>query len=60
MLEHGVYVIGFPDPVVPQGQARIRTQISAAHSKQDLDRALSAFEAVGKELNVIKEKEAVL
>lgn len=53
MLAKGVYVIGFFYPVVPQGQARIRTQISAAHSTQDLDKALEAFESVGKELKII-------
>lgn len=52
MLKEGVYVIGFFYPVVPQGKARIRTQMSAAHSKEDLDRALAAFEAVGKRLGV--------
>jgi glycine C-acetyltransferase len=44
MLEEGVYVIGFSYPVVPQGKARIRTQVSAAHSRDDLDRAIAAFE----------------
>lgn len=58
MLEHGIYVIGFCYPVVPQGKARIRTQISAGHSKEDLDRAIEAFEAVGKELHVIPTKAA--
>lgn len=53
MLEHGVYVVGFFYPVVPQGLARIRTQMSAAHSKEDLDRAIAAFERVGKELNIL-------
>ena len=46
MLEHGVYVIAFSYPVVPQGQARIRTQMSAAHTTADLDRAIEAFGAV--------------
>jgi len=46
MLEHGVYVIAFSFPVVPRGQARIRTQMSAAHSEADVDRAIAAFEAV--------------
>lgn len=53
MLEHGVYVIGFCYPVVPQGKARIRTQMSAAHSTQDIDQAINAFTRVGKELNII-------
>ena len=46
MLERGIYVIGFSYPVVPQGQARIRTQMSAAHSTDDIDRAIAAFEDV--------------
>jgi len=53
MLEKGVYVVGFCFPVVPQGKARIRTQMSAAHSKENLDFAIDAFAAVGRELNVI-------
>jgi len=52
MLEKGIYVIGFFYPVVPQGQARIRTQVSAAHSQADLDRAIEAFAAVKKELGI--------
>lgn len=54
LLKEGVYAIGFFYPVVAKGQARIRTQISAAHSKQDLDKAIAAFIKVGKELGVIK------
>ena len=53
MLAEGIYVIGFFYPVVPQQMARIRTQMSAAHSLEDIDRAVAAFEKVGKELNVI-------
>ncbi|MBZ9896439.1 MULTISPECIES: glycine C-acetyltransferase [unclassified Mesorhizobium] len=53
MLQRGIYVIGFSFPVVPKGQARIRTQMSAAHSSADIDRAVEAFGAVGKELGVI-------
>ncbi|MQX48087.1 glycine C-acetyltransferase [Sinorhizobium medicae] len=53
MLEKGVYVIGFSFPVVPKGQARIRTQMSAAHSAADIRRAIAVFEEVGRELNVI-------
>lgn len=54
MLEEGIYVIGFYYPVVPQGKARIRVQISAAHEKGHLDKAIAAFTKVGKELGVIK------
>lgn len=53
LLKEGVYAIGFFYPVVGKGQARIRTQISAAHSKADLDKAIAAFIKVGKELKVI-------
>ena len=53
MLKKGIYVIGFSYPVVPQGQARIRTQMSAAHSLEQVDRAVDAFIEVGKELGVI-------
>ncbi len=52
MLEQGVYVIGFSYPVVPKGKARIRTQISAAHSREDLEKAIGAFATVKKELGV--------
>lgn len=53
MLHEGVYVIGFSYPVVPQGQARIRTQMSAGHEKHHLDKAINAFATVGKKLAVI-------
>jgi glycine C-acetyltransferase len=53
LLDHGVYAIGFFHPVVPQGKARIRTQISAAHSIDHLDAAIDAFVKVGKSLGVI-------
>ncbi len=53
LLQHGVYVIGFFFPVVPKGQARIRVQISAAHERSHLDRAVAAFTTVGRELGVI-------
>jgi glycine C-acetyltransferase len=53
LLKEGVYAIGFFYPVVAKGQARIRTQISAAHTVEDLDKAIAAFIKVGKELNVI-------
>jgi glycine C-acetyltransferase len=52
MLAHGVYVVGFSYPVVPQGKARIRTQISAAHTEADLTVAIEAFAAVKKELSL--------
>ena len=53
LLDEGVYAVGFFYPVVPKGKARIRTQISAAHSKRDLDTAIHAFIKVGKKLRVI-------
>lgn len=54
MLQEGIYVIGFSFPVVPKGKARIRTQMSAAHDIEHIDRAVAAFEKVGKELGVIQ------
>ena len=54
MLEHGVFVTGFGYPVVPQGHARIRCQLSAAHTREDLDQAVSVFKKVGRELGMIK------
>lgn len=54
LLEEGIYVIGFFYPVVPKEQARIRVQLSAAHTKEHIDKALAAFTKVGKELGVIK------
>jgi glycine C-acetyltransferase len=54
LLEEGIYVIGFYFPVVPKGQARIRVQLSAAHEKEHLDKALAAFKKIGVELGVIK------
>jgi glycine C-acetyltransferase len=53
LLERGIYVIGFSYPVVPQGQARIRIQLSAAHTPQQLDQAARAFTEVGKELGIV-------
>jgi glycine C-acetyltransferase len=53
LLEEGIYVIGFTFPVVPKGQARIRVQMSAAHTQEQLERALQVFETVGRELDVI-------
>ena len=54
LLEEGLYVIAFAYPVVPQGKARIRTQMSAAHEIKHLDKAIAAFEKVSKQLGVIK------
>jgi glycine C-acetyltransferase len=53
LLEEGIYVIGFYYPVVPKGEARIRVQLSAAHEKEHLDKAVAAFIKVGRELNVL-------
>ena len=54
LLDEGIYAVGFFFPVVPQGQARIRTQMSAAHTREHLDRAIAAFTKVGRELGVIQ------
>lgn len=54
LLKEGIYVVGFSYPVVPHGQARIRTQMSAAHEKNHLDKAITAFEKIGKELGIIQ------
>ena len=54
LLELGVYVIGFSFPVVPMGQARIRTQLTAAHTREQLDRAVAAFTTAGREFGVVK------
>jgi glycine C-acetyltransferase len=54
LLQEGIYVTGFFFPVVPKGQARIRVQLSAAHEKHHLDKAIAAFSKIGKELGVIK------
>ena len=51
--KEGIFVVGFSFPVVPRGEARIRVQISAAHSRDHLDKAISAFTKVGKELNLL-------
>ena len=53
LLDEGIYVIGFFFPVVPKGQARIRTQMSAAHTSDHIDKAIAAFTKVGRELGVI-------
>ena len=58
MLTKGIYVVGFYYPVVPQGQARIRVQLSAAHTREHLDRAIAAFIEVGNELGTLKAPEA--
>jgi len=57
MLERGIYVIGFSFPVVPRGQARIRVQLSAAHTGEQVDRAVEAFTQVGRDLGVLKSQE---
>lgn len=54
LLNEGIYVIGFYYPVVPKGQARIRVQLSSAHKKEHLDKAIKAFEKIGKEMKVLK------
>lgn len=54
LLDEGIYVIGFSFPVVPRGQARIRTQMSAAHTRAQLDRALDAFRRIGRDLGIIQ------
>ena len=54
LAEEGIYVTGFYYPVVPKGQARIRVQVSAGHSRADLDKCIAAFTKVGKEMNVLK------
>ena len=53
LLEEGVFVTGFGFPVVPQGEARVRCQLSAAHSRDDLDEAIAAFRSVGRKLGLI-------
>jgi glycine C-acetyltransferase len=57
LLDEGIYVIGFSYPVVPKGQARIRVQLSAAHTDQEIDDAIAAFTKIGKELGVVKNAE---
>ena len=54
LLDEGIYVIGFSYPVVPKGEARIRVQISAAHSREQLDQAITAFTKVGRQMGVLK------
>ncbi|HSO39084.1 MAG TPA: glycine C-acetyltransferase, partial [Labilithrix sp.] len=54
LLEEGIYVIGFSFPVVPKGEARIRVQLSAQHTNDHVDRAVTAFAQVGKRLGILK------
>jgi glycine C-acetyltransferase len=54
LLDEGIYVIGFSFPVVPKDQARIRVQLSAAHNKEQLDKALTAFIKIGEKTGVLK------
>jgi glycine C-acetyltransferase len=54
MLEEGIFVTGFGYPVVPQGHARIRCQVSAAHTREDLDYAVDAFKRVGRRVGLLK------
>ena len=54
LLDEGIYVIGFFYPVVPKGEARIRVQLSAAHTHEQIDRAVAAFVKVGRKLGVLK------
>jgi glycine C-acetyltransferase len=58
LLKEGVYVIGFSFPVVPKGRARIRTQMSAAHTPEQIDWAVDAFARVGRSLGIIQGPEA--
>ena len=61
LFDEGVYAVGFFFPVVPKGQARIRTQLSAAHDLQQLDRAIGAFERVGRKHDILgKDKTAII
>jgi glycine C-acetyltransferase len=61
LYDEGIYVVGFFFPVVPQGQARIRTQISADHEKEDLDKAVAAFTKIGAKYNILgKKKDEVI
>ena len=53
LLDEGIYVIGFSFPVVPKGEARIRVQLSAQHTEEQVDRAIAAFATVGKRLGVV-------
>ena len=54
LLDEGIYVIGFYYPVVPKGQARIRVQLSAAHNREHLDKAIAAFTKIGRTLGVLQ------
>ncbi len=59
LLKEGIYVIGFYFPVVPKGKARIRVQLSAAQDREHLDKAITAFTKIGKELGVIKTNQRI-
>ena len=54
LLREGIYVIGFSYPVVPKGEARIRVQLSAAHTREQLEHAVTAFRRVGRELGLLR------
>ena len=54
LLDEGIYVIGFSFPVVPKEQARIRVQVSAGHTTEDLDKAIEAFAKVGRQMGLVK------
>jgi glycine C-acetyltransferase len=54
LLEEGIFVTGFGFPVVPQGQARVRCQLSAAHTRGDLDAAVEAFKRVGRTIGILR------
>lgn len=56
LLNEGIYVTGFYYPVVPKGEARIRVQLSAAHEREHIDKALKAFKKIGRELGVLQQK----
>ena len=56
LLEEGIYVVGFSYPVVPKGQARLRVQMSAAHTRGQLEHAVQAFAQVGRELGLIRRR----
>jgi glycine C-acetyltransferase len=57
LLEKGIYVIGFSHPVVPKGEARIRVQLSAAHEREHVDKAIAAFTEVGQKYDILGKSE---